>query len=72
MDNIDSLVETVRRLPKAEQERFLARLSELGMVPDGKKTKRGWTELLALGGSVNRGKVLVPFPDSEMLYGDRF
>ena len=70
MDNIDSLIETVRRLPRAERECFITRLSELGMIGEGKKAKRGWSELLALGGSVNRGKVLVPFPDSEMLYGE--
>lgn len=70
MANIEHLVESVRRLPREEQERFLARLEALGIPHDDELVKRGWDEILALAGSVNRGRVRVPLPSREMIHED--
>ena len=74
MQTTEHLLDAVKQLPKDEQRKFLAKLAELELDKndDGEGgISNGWQELLSLAGSVNRGKVHVPFPDREMLYEDR-
>ena len=73
MRTADNLLEALRQLSKEEQKRFLARVAQLRLhdFDDGDaQTEEGWDAVLSLAGTVDRGKVRVPFPDRAMLYED--
>ena len=73
MQTAEEAMEIVRRLPKHERQRFFAQLDrERKAQPGEEEIRRGWDDLMALAGSINTGKVLVPFPTKEQLYDENW
>jgi hypothetical protein len=74
MQTAEQVLDAVRQLPRDERMRFLAKVAALQLDPNEEgagSISDSWQDLLALAGSVDRGKVHVPFPDRDMLYEAR-
>lgn len=66
----EQLATEIARLPERDMEHLKTKLEEL--IDEKKhqpKAKRG-EKLMALAGRVDLGQCLIPYPDSEMLYGE--
>ena len=69
----DEILAAIWKLPAPERQRLVEQIarSEVQELTD-EEYRHAMMDLRKLWGSVNTGKVLVPFPDREQLYDENW